>query len=359
MDSGAARKVLSPVCIPKNRAIPLTKKRKARLCAELPQERIPLMKNRKALLLLLLPLLIFPLLWGCRSKEPESFGVAEQYGVAYAPLTIMREKGFLERRLPGVAVRWQQFGGPTAIRESMLNGEVDFGFMGVAPVLIGIDSGMEWKYATGISFNEVAIVTERADVRTLADFTQDDRIAILSPGCTQHILLCMLAERQLGDPMALDSQLVSMSHPDAMQALLAGTEITAHVATPPYIQQEVAAGMSVMATGEEILGRPFTFICGVAMTDFYEQHRDWYDAFLLALNESIDYINENPEECVRILAPVYGISEEALAEQISCSGTLYSNRLEGVPELSAAMQKMGLIKEDPDFETIIFENVNR
>lgn len=317
------------------------------------------MKKRRIALLLLLPLFLLPLLWGCHGREPDSFGVAEQYGIAYAPLTIMREKGFLERRLPGVTVRWQQFGGPTAIRESMMNGEVDFGFMGVAPVLIGIDSGMEWKYATGISFNEVAIVTERADVRTLADLTPDDRIAILSPGCTQHVLLCMLAERQLGDAMALDGQLVSMSHPDALQALLAGTEITAHVATPPYIQQEVAAGMSVMATGEEILGKPFTFICGVAMTDFYEQHRDWYDAFILALNESIDYINENTDECVQLLAPVYGISEEALREQLTGSGTLYSNRLEGIPELSAAMQRMGLTEGNPDFETVIFDNVNR
>ena len=317
------------------------------------------MKKTRAVLLLLPLFLIALTFWGCGKAEPDSIGIAEQYGIAYAPLTIMKEKGFLEQQLPGVTIRWQQFGGPTAIRESMLSGEVDFGFMGVAPVLIGIDSGMEWKYATGISFNEVAIVTEDPGIQTLADFTEKDRIAILSPGCTQHILLCMLADRQLGDPMALDSRLVSMSHPDAMQALLSDTEITAHVATPPYLQQEVAAGMSVMATGEEIMGRPFTFICGVAMTDFYEDHRDWYDAFILALNESIDYINENMEECVRILAPIYGISEEALLEQMAYNGTIYSNRLEGIPELSAAMQKMGLTKGNPDFETIIFDNVNQ
>lgn len=317
------------------------------------------MKKAKALFLTVLLLLSPLMFWGCRSKEPDSIGIAEQYGIAYAPLTIMKEKGFLEQQLPGVAIRWQQFGGPTAIRESMMNGEVDFGFMGVAPVLIGIDSGMEWKYATGISSNEVAIVTEDPSIKTLADFTENDRIAILSPGCTQHILLCMLADRQLGDPMALDSQLVSMSHPDALQALLSNTEITAHVATPPYLQQEVAAGMSVMATGEQIMGRPFTFICGVAMTDFYERHRDWYDAFIRALDASIDYINENMEECVRILAPIYGISEEALMEQMTYNGTIYSNRLEGIPELSAAMQKMGLTRENPDFESMIFDNVNQ
>lgn len=315
------------------------------------------MKKRKMPGLLLASLLALALC-GCGRQEPPSIGIAEQYGIAYAPLTIMKEKGFLEQELPDVAIRWQQFGGPTAIRESMLNGDVDFGFMGVAPVLIGIDNGMEWKYAAGISSNEVAIVTSRPEIKTLADFTEEDRIAILSPGCTQHILLCMLAEQQLGDPMALDGQLVSMSHPDALQALLSGTEITAHVATPPYLQQELEAGMSVMATGEEIMGRPFTFISCVAMTRFYEEHRELYDGFIRALERSIEYLNQNMEECVRILAPVYGVSEEALLEQMTYNGTIYSSRLEGVPELSAAMQQMGLTRENPALETIVFDNVN-
>ena len=65
------------------------------------------------------------------------------------------------------------------------------------------------------------------------------------------------------------------------------------------------------------------------------------------------------EECVQILAPVYGISEEALMEQMTYNGTIYSNRLEGIPQLSAAMEKMGLTKGNPDFDTIIFDNVNK
>lgn len=202
---------------------------------------------------------------GCGKREQASIGIAQQYGVAYAPLEIMKEKKFLEKRLPGVAIRWQQFGGPTGIREGMLNGEIDFGFMGVAPVLVGIDNGMKWRYAAGISSNEVAVVATRADVKSLADLTDQDRIAILSPACTQHVLLCMLAEMQLGNAQALDHQLVSMSHPDAVNALLADTEITVHVATPPYIAREVAGGAHVVATGEEIMGQSFTFISCVVL----------------------------------------------------------------------------------------------
>lgn len=294
---------------------------------------------------------------GCGKKEEKVIGIAEQFGIAYAPLQIMKEKKLLEEKLPGVTVNWKQFGGPTGIREGMLNGEIDFGFMGVSPVLIGIDNGMKWRYATGISANQVAVVTSREDVRTLGDLTEKDRIAILSPACTQHVLLCMLAKQQLGDAHALDNQLVSMNHPDSVSALLSDTEITAHVSTPPYITQELNAGMHVVADGEEIMGRPFTFISGVAMEEFYQNHRDYYDAFLEALQESIAFINDNREESVRLLAPIYGITEEELAAQMDYNGTIYSTELNGVAAFSREMKDMGFISEDRPMEDLVFENV--
>lgn len=311
-------------------------------------------------LTLILAVCVTGLAWmiaGCGRKEEKTIGIAEQFGIAYAPLQIMKEKKLLEEKLPGVTINWKQFGGPTGIREGMLNGEIDFGFMGVAPVLIGIDNGMKWRYATGISANEVAIVTADPDVKSLKDFAEKDRIAILSPACTQHVLLCMLAGQQLGDAHALDNQLVSMSHPDSVNALLSGTEITAHVSTPPYITQELSGGMHVMATGEEIMGKPFTFITGVAMEDFYRDHRDYYDAFLEALNESIDYINDNREEAVQLLAPVYGITEEELSEQMGYNGTIYSGELSGIETFSARMKEMGFINEDRPMKDLVFENV--
>ncbi len=294
---------------------------------------------------------------GCGKKESDTVSIAQQFGVAYAPLQIMKEKQFLEEKLPGVKIEWKQFGGPTAIREGMLNGEIDFGFMGVAPVLVGIDNGMKWRYAAGLSSNEVAIVTIRDDMESLKDVTEKDRIAILSPACTQHVLLCMLAEEQLGDARILDNQLVSMSHPDSVNALLSGTEITAHVATPPYISMEADGGAKVLATGEDIMGEPFTFITCVAMEDFYQNNREYYDAFLAALQESVDYINENRSEAIALLAPVYGITEAELAAQMDYNGTIYSTELSGIETFSRRMSEMGFTGKDRPMSDLVFDNV--
>ena len=45
--------------------------------------------------------------------------------------------------------------------------------------------------------------------------------------------------------------------------------------------------------------------------------------------------------------------------QMTHNGTIYSNRLEGVEKISAAMKHMGITSDNPDFDTIIFDNVNQ
>jgi NitT/TauT family transport system substrate-binding protein len=318
-------------------------------------------KGVPLLVLFLTTLLVFS---GCGSggsgqEDPVEIRIAEQFGIAYAPLQIMREQGLLEKELPGVQVSWKQYGGPTPIREAMLAGEVDFGFMGPAPVLVGIDNGMEWKYATGISFNQVALVTDQKDIRSLKDFKDHHRIAILSPGATQHILLSIASDQVFGNPNQFDNQIVSLSHPDAMDALMADTEIVAHFSTPPYLDRELEAGMHIITTGEEIMGQPFTFITGVSPVSFYEEHPAEYEAILRALNQAIDYINNNLDEAVELLAPIYGIDEEALREQMTYRGTIYSNELTGLDKLAKEMYRIGFLKNPIRFEDVVFEKAGK
>ena len=82
------------------------------------------------------------LISGCSAPAKKTLTIAEQFGIAYAPLQVMKQEGTLEKALPGVTIQWVQMGGPTAIREGMLAGQIDVGFMGIGPMLIGVDTGM-------------------------------------------------------------------------------------------------------------------------------------------------------------------------------------------------------------------------
>jgi NitT/TauT family transport system substrate-binding protein len=57
----------------------------------------------------------------------------------------------------------------------------------------------------------------------------------------QALLLQMAATESFGEDqyVSLDPLTVSMNHPQALAALLSGTEITAHFAAPPFQDQEL------------------------------------------------------------------------------------------------------------------------
>ncbi|HPF87440.1 MAG TPA: ABC transporter substrate-binding protein [Candidatus Limiplasma sp.] len=313
------------------------------------------MRKRIALILVLLAgLLLFS---ACGSKEKTTLTIAEQFGIAYAPLQVMKDEGILEQALPDVEINWVQLGGPTAIREGMLAGNIDLGFMGVGPMLLGVDTGMDWKAFTALSANEVSFITNRDDIQSLADISADDRIAVISPGCTQHILLCLAAEQQFGEPDRFDEQLVSLSHPDAMSAMLAGGEIVLHITTPPYADLELQNGMHKILTGQDVMGGSFTFICGVAKTELYDDYRGIYDTFQQCLSQAIDEINADLEAAAEKLAPVYGVDADMLYSMMSYNGTIYSKTLTGVDKLAAAMVEMGLLSKAPTAAEYAFADV--
>lgn len=293
-------------------------------------------------------------LGGCGRNDGRTLRVAEQFGIAYAPLTIMKQRGLLEAALPGMRVEWVQLGGPAAMREGMLSGDIDIGFMGIGPMLIGVDAGMDWRSFGALSANEVAFVTSRDYVRSLRDLKPSDRIAVLGPGSTQYILLCMAARAEMGDPAAFDARLATLSHPDAMSAMLAGGEVALHIATPPYSSLEVAAGMRKILTGEQLMGGPFSFICGVAMNDLYEQKRPVYDAFRACLGEAIGILNDDLPAAAQALAPVYGVDPDMLLRDMSEGGTIYGMALHGVDALAREMAALGLIGRAPGRDEYAF-----
>ncbi|MEL1136206.1 ABC transporter substrate-binding protein [Desulfitobacterium sp. THU1] len=310
------------------------------------------MKSKILLPILAITLLSLTLV-GCNtsSKVQENklqIKIAEQYGLAYAPLQIMKEKQLLESKLPGIEVSWRQLGNTTAIREAMLAGELDVGFMAIPPFLIGWDKGMEWKIACGLSTSPIGLVVNKESIQSIADFTPEDRIALPQPGSIQHILLAMAADKLWGDPKRLDNQLVTLDHPDGMNALLAGSEISAHFTTPPYLFMELEEpGIHQILDGKEVMGEDFTFAVGVTTEKFYEKQPAVYEAFLEALAEAIKFMEGNPTETVNILAKAYQMDEAELANYLERSDTTYGLEVQGVMEFADFMQKYGLIKGQP------------
>ncbi|MEC9489939.1 MAG: ABC transporter substrate-binding protein, partial [Halanaerobiales bacterium] len=242
---------------------------------------------KKYILIIIIISLSLFIISGCEETEQssqKSITIAEQYGLAYAPVQLVKELELLKKDYSNLKIKWKQLSNTTAIRESMLAGEVDIAFMAIPPFLIAKDRGMKWKIISGLSEIPLALMSNRKYVNTLSDFKAEDKIALPQPGSIQHILLSMAAQRKFKETDKFDDQLLTMNHPDAMNALLAGREVSAHFASPPYLFLESKeAGIKKILNGSEAFGGDFTFIIGVSTEEFYQQQSKNYMLFLKAL----------------------------------------------------------------------------
>lgn len=285
--------------------------------------------------------------------------LAVQFGLGYAPLTVADEMGLFAKYLPGVEVEWKQFGSGGAIREALIAGELDAAVMGIPPFLIGWDKGAEWKVASGVCVMPLGLQSYRDDLQTLADFGTDDKIAYPSPGSIQHILLSMAAEKELGDPTALDHLGVAMAHPDGASALLTQRDISAHFTSPPYVFQELEdAAIHQVVSGRDAFGTEFTFLIAVATKDFHDNNPQGYAAFVMALAEAESFINENPEEAARILAPTFNLDEATTLKYLTWPGMNYTTTPYGLMGFAPFMQEAGYITQLPEkLSDIAWDNV--
>jgi len=217
---------------------------------------------------------------------------------------------------------------------------------------------MDWKIASALSSSPVGLVTNSENIKSIKDFTEKDRIAVPQPGSVQHILLSMAAEKEFGDSHKLDNKLVTMAHPDGMNALLSKKDVTAHFTSPPYLFEELEnKAMKEILTGEEALGSEFTFIAGVTTKKFHDNNPEIYSAFVKALHESMDFITNNPKEASKILAPIYKLSEEKTLKYLTAPGTEYSKEVKGILQFAEFMKKNNYINKIPNFNDILWEDV--
>lgn len=235
---------------------------------------------------------------GGSQAVPDKLVIAYQPGVGYTPLIIMKQQRTLERRYPNLDVEWRVLPSGAAITNGVISGQIHVGAMGTGPFLLGYARGIDWKLIAPLNEGDLWLMAKDPAIRTIADL-RGKRIAM--PGATsiQAVVLRKMAEAKLGDPRALDSGIVSMDHPDAMQALIAG-QIDAHLTSPPFQFQERVRGAHVVARSYQYFGA-HSFLGAVVTQKFYSEYTQFSNALYRDVQAAIKLIDTNPQRVAMIL----------------------------------------------------------
>jgi ABC-type nitrate/sulfonate/bicarbonate transport system substrate-binding protein len=274
--------------------------------------------------------------------------IAYQPGIGYAPLLIMKQQKTLEKALPGKKIVYKRLDSGSAIRDGMLSGDINVGSGGLGPFLVGWDKGIDWKVLTPMEDMDLWLMTKSPKYKTLADFKSGGKIAMPAPDSVQAIVLAKGAQEQLGDAKALDKNIVSLGHPDGLQALLSG-QLAGHLTSPPFEFDEQDKGAREVLSSYKVFGGPHTFNSVFMRQGFYNDNKDVSDAIFKGVQQSIQMLRDDPAKAADLLSKESGGQNSAAQFKgyITHQGVQYTDTPHGFLKFAQFMKQIGLTDEAP------------
>ncbi|MEK6348062.1 MAG: ABC transporter substrate-binding protein [Burkholderia sp.] len=289
--------------------------------------------------------------------------ISKGYGVLYLPLLVMERQRLFEthavqRGLGRVKPEWVLLDGGNSVNDAMMAGTLDFAGAG-APGFIelwararGIPN-VEVIGIAGLSATSLALNTNQARIRSLADFTTADRIAV--PGIHTSlaaVVLQMMAARQFGLPhfTKLDPITVNLPHPQAMDALIRRDGgVTAHFGSPPFSTLELRQpGIHRVVDAVQVLG-PLTLDVVFAPKSVIDAEPGLAAAFIGALDEANRFIAAHPREAAAIYVSSSGlrVSADDIVAMLAMPETRYAVVPDRLMAFVDFLHGVGTIKTRP------------
>lgn len=286
--------------------------------------------------------------------------IAEQFGIVYLLLNVVRDQQLIEKhgKADGleIEVDWQQLSGGAAINDALLSGVIDIAGAGIGPLLTVWDRTHGKQNVKGVASLgnfPYYLLSNNPKVKTIADFTEKDRIAVPAVGVSvQSRFLQYAAAKQWGDKAfdRLDKYTVALPHPDATASLLSGgTELTGHFSNPPFQNQALEnPNVHVVLDTYELLG-PNSPTVLYTTEKFRNDNPRTYKAFVAALAEAADFAQNDKGAAADTYIRVTGakISREELLKIIDNERFQFSVTPTNTYPLAEFLQRVGAIKHKP------------
>jgi NitT/TauT family transport system substrate-binding protein len=288
--------------------------------------------------------------------------VAEQFGIVYLLLNVARDQQFVEKEGHkqglDIKVDWVKLSGGAAVNDALLSGAVDIAGAGVGPLLTIWDRTHGKQNVKGVaSLGNLPyyLISNNPDVKTIADFSEKDRIAVPAVNVSvQSRVLQYAAAKRWGDKdyNRLDKFTQALPHPDAAAAIIAGgTEITGHFGNPPFQEQELAGNPKahIVLNSYDVLGGPSSATVLYATEKFRDNNPKTYRAFVDALADAARFITANPDAAadIYIRTNQSKIDRNLLLKVIKGPQVQFKVAPQNTFGLAQFMHRVGVIRNEP------------
>jgi NitT/TauT family transport system substrate-binding protein len=292
--------------------------------------------------------------------EVSEIRISKQYGLPYLSVVVVEQLRLIEKYakaegLGDVKVNWVTIGSGGTSTDSLLAGNIDFVTSGVSNMLLlWSRTGGQVKAVSAASAVPLIFVTRNPNIKTIADFTEKDKIAVPTVKVSmQSTILGIAAFKLFGEAGRgrFDPWTVAMSHPDGMISLLSGAgEVNSHFSAPPYEYQELKApGVHAVLNSTEVMGGPATITLIFGTTKFHDANPKTIAAVYAAMGEAMDFINKDKRAAAEMYlkATKEKISIDDLVAMMEMPGFAFTLAPNGTLRYAEQMFRTGVIKTQP------------
>ncbi len=246
--------------------------------------------------------------------EATTIRFARQTSMGYVQFNVLDHGKLIEKHakalgLPDVNVTWVTFNGPDAMNTALLAGDVDVVAGGV-PALVTLwaksrGTAQEVRGISALSSQPFLLNTRNPKVKSIRDFTDEDRIAVPAVGVSvQAVTLRMAAAQLYGKEnyTKFDKLTVSVPPPDATIGLLSGGgAFDSAFSVPPFQTQQLQMpGIHTVLNSFDVLGGSHSFTVAWTSKKFHDENPRLYRALMDALAEATDILNADKAAAAKL-----------------------------------------------------------
>jgi ABC-type nitrate/sulfonate/bicarbonate transport system substrate-binding protein len=302
--------------------------------------------------------LVFAIASPALAEEPVRIGLG--FGLAFLPAYICEDLKLVEKHGKEshleLRVSYQRFLGAGSLQEALASGAIDLAPFGAAPLLAAWEKAKDTPRqifaVSGLTTLPPVLLTNRSDIRSLADFRSADRIAVPARSAPQFYLLQMQSEKVFGQYDKLRAQIVVLSHAEAVNDLVGAKDsVRGYFSSAPYTEIALADGRvhKILSASDVIDGKASFLILG-ASKGYIASHPKVPEAIAKAIDEAARIIRDDPDRAAEIYLmpePSRTIDAAALAGVLSGLRDEFGSAVRGIGAFADFMGRHGELKSPP------------
>ena len=303
------------------------------------------------LMVVLLMLVLVLAACGNENKDDDSVDVVNIDAGQLLPI-LAKEKGFYDEEFEkiGVKVNYTSLTSASEMLEGITSNNLDFALTGYIGVIIGQASDVPfYSIAEGTSGGGDGILVNADSKLSSIKDLKGKKVAVTKSSSSWGLLLRALDKEGLS---INDIEIINLPPNDAQSALLSG-QVDAWGIWEPYRSTLVESGEA------KLLETDLPSVPGIiiARDQIVNNHPEFVEAYLAAQKKAVNWLEENYDEGVSIIAKAKGIDEDTVRISLENSPPvaqkISDESIEKLQSVADVLSKLNQINTEVEIEKSI------